>query len=94
MRQGGTNLRVLGDLRRCPDTMTLGCLSPHVGHVIIDGVINGDMVNDRFPQLKQERGEDGVLSTDAIADAFWTLHTQDPTAWSLELDLRPYKEQF
>ena len=52
------------------------------------------MVNDRFPQLKQERGEDGVLSIDAIADAFWTLHTQDPTAWSLELDLRPYKEQF
>ncbi len=66
----------------------------HVGHVIIDGIINGDMVNDRFPQLKQERGEDGVLSIDAIADAFWMLHTQDPTAWSLELDLRPYKEQF
>ena len=66
----------------------------HVGHVIIDGIINGDMVNERFPQLKQERGEDGVLSVDAIADAFWMLHTQDPTAWSLELDLRPYKEQF
>ena len=66
----------------------------HVAHVIIDGIINGDVVNDRFPQLKQERGEDGVLSIDAIADAFWTLHTQHPTAWSLELDLRPYKEQF
>ncbi len=66
----------------------------HVGHVIIDGVINGDMVNERFPQLKDQRGEDGVLSIDAIADAFWMLHTQDPTAWSLELDLRPYKEQF
>lgn len=60
----------------------------------IDGIINGDMMNERFPQLKQERGEDGVLSVDAIADAFWMLHTQDPTAWSLELDLRPYKEQF
>ena len=65
-----------------------------MGHVIIDGIINGDMVNARFPQLKEERGEDGVLSIDAIADAFWTLHTQHPTAWSLELDLRPYKEQF
>jgi NAD(P)-dependent dehydrogenase (short-subunit alcohol dehydrogenase family) len=66
----------------------------HVAHVVIDGIINGDIVNDRFPQLKQERGEDGVLSIDAIADAFWTLHTQHPTAWTQELDLRPYKEQF
>ena len=66
----------------------------HVAHIIIDGIINGDMVNGRFPQLKEERGEEGVLSTDAIADAFWMLHTQDPTAWSQELDLRPYKEQF
>ncbi len=66
----------------------------HVGHVVIDGVINGDQVNRRFPQLKEQRGEDGMLAIDAIADAFWTLHTQHPTAWSLELDVRPYKEPF
>jgi NAD(P)-dependent dehydrogenase (short-subunit alcohol dehydrogenase family) len=66
----------------------------HVGHVIIDGIIDGDAVNQRFPQLKEQRGEDGVLNTDAIADAYWALHTQDRSAWSLELDLRPYKEPF
>jgi NAD(P)-dependent dehydrogenase (short-subunit alcohol dehydrogenase family) len=66
----------------------------HVGHVVIDGVIGGDQVRGRFPQLVERLGEDGVLHVDAIADAFWALHTQDRTAWTLELDLRPYKETF
>jgi NAD(P)-dependent dehydrogenase (short-subunit alcohol dehydrogenase family) len=66
----------------------------HVGHVIIDGVIDGDQVNKRFPQLKEQRGEDGMLAPDAIADAYWALHVQDRRAWTLELDLRPYKEHF
>jgi NAD(P)-dependent dehydrogenase (short-subunit alcohol dehydrogenase family) len=66
----------------------------HVGHVIIDGVIDGDQVNQRFPQLKEQRGEDGMLSPDAIAAAYWGLHQQEHSAWTLELDLRPYKEPF
>jgi NAD(P)-dependent dehydrogenase (short-subunit alcohol dehydrogenase family) len=66
----------------------------HVGHVIIDGVINGDRVNERFPQLKERRGEDGLLDPDSIAAAYWGLHRQERTAWTLELDLRPYKEPF
>jgi NAD(P)-dependent dehydrogenase (short-subunit alcohol dehydrogenase family) len=66
----------------------------HVGHVIIDGVIDGDQVNQRFPQFKERLGENGMLSVDAIADAFWTLHGQHPSAWTLELDLRPFKESF
>ena len=66
----------------------------HVGHVIIDGTINGDQVNQRFPQIKEHKGEDGMLGIDAIADAYWALHVQDQTAWTHELDLRPYKEPF
>ena len=66
----------------------------HVAHVIIDGVINGDRVNERFPQFKEQRGEDGMLGPDSIAAAYWGLHRQEPTAWTLELDLRPYKEPF
>ena len=66
----------------------------HVGHVIIDGVIDGDRVNERFPQLKERRGEDGMLSPDAIAAVYWDLHRQERNAWTLELDLRPYKESF
>jgi NAD(P)-dependent dehydrogenase (short-subunit alcohol dehydrogenase family) len=66
----------------------------HVGHVIIDGVIDGDQLNRRFPQLKEQKGEDGMLSLDAIADAYWALHVQHRSAWTLELDLRPFKEPF
>jgi hypothetical protein len=66
----------------------------HVGHVIIDGGIDGDALNLRFPQFKEQRGGDGMLDIDAIADAFWALHVQHPSAWTLELDLRPYKEPF
>lgn len=72
----------------------LGPQGVHVGHVVVDGVIRGDMVLERMPQLEERLGADGMLDVDAIADAFWTLHTQDRTAWTLELDLRPYKESF
>ena len=66
----------------------------HVGHVVIDGVIDGDAVNSRFPQLKGRLGVDGMLAVDAIAEAYWNLHCQDRSAWTLELDLRPHKESF
>lgn len=72
----------------------LGPQGIHVGHVIVDGVIRGEMVLERMPQLLERLGEDGMLDVDAIADAFWALHVQHETAWSLELDLRPYKESF
>jgi NAD(P)-dependent dehydrogenase (short-subunit alcohol dehydrogenase family) len=66
----------------------------HVGHVVVDGVIRGDQVLSRMPQLEERLGEDGMLGIDAIADAFWALHVQERSAWTLELDLRPYKEEF
>jgi NAD(P)-dependent dehydrogenase (short-subunit alcohol dehydrogenase family) len=66
----------------------------HVGHVIIDGMIDGDQLNQRFPELRERMGDDGMLAVDAIADAYWALHTQHRSAWTLELDVRPFKEKF
>ncbi len=66
----------------------------HVAHVIIDGMIDGDQLNRRFPELKESLGEDGMLAVEAIADAFWALHLQHRSAWTLEIDLRPWKEKF
>jgi hypothetical protein len=40
------------------------------------------------------KGEDGLLDLDAIADTYWMLHRQHRTAWTHELDLRPFKEPF
>jgi NAD(P)-dependent dehydrogenase (short-subunit alcohol dehydrogenase family) len=71
-----------------------GPLGIHVGHVVIDGGIDGEKLNSAVPQLKIERGADGMLNIDAIADAYWHLHTQHRSAWTHELDLRPFKERF
>jgi NAD(P)-dependent dehydrogenase (short-subunit alcohol dehydrogenase family) len=71
-----------------------GPLGVHVAHVVIDGGIDGEKLNSAVPQLKEMRGADGLLNIDAIADAYWHLHTQHPSAWTHELDLRPFKEAF
>ena len=66
----------------------------HVAHVIIDGAVNGDIVRGRFGQYLETLGEDGALAPDAIAEAFWALHEQHRSAWTHELDLRPFKESW
>jgi len=66
----------------------------HVAHVVIDGGIAGERLLTRAPQLATERGEDGLLGIGAIADAYWHLHTQQRSAWTQEIDLRPHKESF
>jgi NAD(P)-dependent dehydrogenase (short-subunit alcohol dehydrogenase family) len=66
----------------------------HVGHVVVDGGIEGDRLLSRAPQLMELRGPDGLLHPDAIADAYWDLHHQHRSAWTLELDVRPWSENF
>lgn len=66
----------------------------HVGHIVIDGAIDGDKINQGLPDYAKSKGADGMLNIDAIAGAFWYLHTQPRSAWTQELDLRPFKETF
>jgi NAD(P)-dependent dehydrogenase (short-subunit alcohol dehydrogenase family) len=66
----------------------------HVAHVVIDGGIDGERVRTAAPQWAASAGKDGLLGLDAIADAYWYLNTQPRSAWTQELDLRPYKEPF
>jgi NAD(P)-dependent dehydrogenase (short-subunit alcohol dehydrogenase family) len=62
----------------------------HVAHVIIDGQIN----TPRLREAQPDREESTTLSPESIAETYWQLHAQDPTAWTLELDLRPALESF
>jgi len=66
----------------------------HVAHVIIDGAINGDKVVKGYPDYVAGLGQDGLLDIHAIAETFWTLHNQQRSAWTQEIDLRPFKENF
>jgi NAD(P)-dependent dehydrogenase (short-subunit alcohol dehydrogenase family) len=66
----------------------------HVAHTIIDGGIAGEKLLTRAPDLVKERGLDGMLGLDDMAHSYWLLHTQPRSAWTFELDMRPYKETF
>ena len=62
----------------------------HVSHVIVDDLIDTPRVREMSPG----REDHTLLSPDAMAETYWLLHSQDPTAWTLELDLRPAVESF
>lgn len=59
----------------------LGPQGIHVAHIVIDGSIG-------------ESAESSRLAPAAIAEAYWQLHCQAKSAWTQELDLRPWAEKF
>ena len=62
----------------------------HVAYVNVDGGIDMPLLRKFRPEAKEE----DLLKPSAIADAFWYLAHQDRSAWSHELDVRPFKEKF
>jgi hypothetical protein len=62
------------------------------GEVLAPGGRQVWLAGARAQSIAPEREENTMLSPDAIAETYWRLHTQDPTAWTLELDLRPSME--
>lgn len=66
----------------------LGPKGVHVAHVVIDG---GILRKGGSPlQWKRMSG----LFPDEIAEAYLSLHRQHPSAWTQEMDLRPWMEKF
>jgi NAD(P)-dependent dehydrogenase (short-subunit alcohol dehydrogenase family) len=61
----------------------------HVGHIVIDGGI----AKETDPRAN-ERGPDGLLDPNAIAESYLQLHRQNRTAWAWEIELRPWVENF
>jgi NAD(P)-dependent dehydrogenase (short-subunit alcohol dehydrogenase family) len=61
----------------------------HVAHFVIDGGIRR-ADDPRAP----ERGADGMLEPDAIADNYLHIHRQQRSAWTWEVELRPWVENF
>ena len=66
----------------------------HVGHVVIDGGVDGAIRRRRIPEHEETAGKNEILSPTAIAESYWQLHLQHPSAWSFEIDLRPFSEVF
>ena len=70
----------------------LGPKGIHVAHVVIDGAIDTPFIAENFPERYAKKAEDGILGPEAIAENYWNLHRQPRSAWTHELDLRPWTE--
>jgi NAD(P)-dependent dehydrogenase (short-subunit alcohol dehydrogenase family) len=68
----------------------LGPKNIHVAHFVIDGGIARPGGDPRAAA----RGEDGMLLPDAIAETYLNVHAQHRSAWSFEVDVRPWVEKF
>jgi NAD(P)-dependent dehydrogenase (short-subunit alcohol dehydrogenase family) len=66
----------------------------HVAHVIVDGAIDDDRIRASIANAADRFGEDGMLHPDRIAESYLMLHRQHRSAWTQELDLRPFSETF
>ena len=66
----------------------LGPKGIHVAWINVDGVI--DIPDRDIPGFKEE----DMLKPEAIAETYWHLAHQDASAWTTELEVRPFKEKF
>jgi NAD(P)-dependent dehydrogenase (short-subunit alcohol dehydrogenase family) len=68
----------------------LGPKGIHVAWINVDGSIDIPGARGLKPAL-----QDGdFLKPEAIAETYWHLAHQDPSAWTMELEVRPFKEKF
>jgi NAD(P)-dependent dehydrogenase (short-subunit alcohol dehydrogenase family) len=72
----------------------LGPKNIHVAHVVIDGAIDTNFIRDMLPDVDAKRAQDAILNPDHVAANYVMLHKQPRTAWTHELDLRPWSEKF
>ena len=72
----------------------LGPEGIHVAHIIIDGVIDGEKIRERFPEYAEKLGDEGMISMAGIVDAYEFLYKQAKSAWTFELDLRTALENW
>lgn len=85
-----------GALRMLAQSMAreLGPHNIHVAHVVIDGGIDTAFIRSIRPDFDAAKATDKLVSPDAIALQYIALHKQHRSAWTHEMDLRPWAETF
>jgi NAD(P)-dependent dehydrogenase (short-subunit alcohol dehydrogenase family) len=70
----------------------LGPKGVHVAHVVIDGAIDGAFIRSIMPDAAERREREQILVPDEIAKNYVWLYRQKRSAWTFEMDLRPWSE--
>lgn len=72
----------------------LGPRGIHVAHVVVDGAIDGVFARTNIPDRQERVDRDDILKPEEIARNYVWLHKQQRSAWTHELDLRPWSESW
>jgi len=70
----------------------LGPQGVHVAHVVIDGAVDGVFIRGNREDVDALVERDEILKPEDIAQAYVALARQPRSAWTHELDLRPWRE--
>lgn len=72
----------------------LGPRNIHVAHTVIDGMIDSTFIRENVSDVDLLRENEQILNPDHVAQNYVMLHKQPRSAWTHELDLRPWKENW
>ena len=72
----------------------LGPQGIHVAHVVIDGAVDGVFTRENRTDVEGLLAGDEILKPEDIAAAYVNLHKQPRSAWTHEIDLRPWRESW
>ena len=94
--RGGANFAAFAQAKAAQRSLAqsmarqLGPEGIHVAYVVIDGVIDIPRTRKMMPNQPDEF----FLKPDAIAETFFHLAVQDRSAWTFEVDVRPFGEKW
>ena len=94
--RGGANFAAFSSAKAAQRNLTqslarsLGPQGVHVALVIVDGIIDMPRTREMFPDLPDA----AYMQPDDIAEAYYHLSQQKPSAWTFELDLRSHNEKW
>jgi NAD(P)-dependent dehydrogenase (short-subunit alcohol dehydrogenase family) len=75
----------------------LGPKQIHVAHLIIDSGVDTAWVRERREQLWGKEALDNpdlLMPPKSVADAYWQLYQQPKSAWTFEMEIRPFGEKW
>ena len=75
----------------------LGPKNIHVGHLIIDAGVDTEFVRERIRSSGKDPNElppNTLMIPTSVAEAYWNMYKQSPDAWTFEMDLRPFAENW